>query len=851
MGHSRSSRSLSVLAFGAAAFLVACLSILDMYLPRPYDGVVLDPDRSELVVRAVVPGAGAAAAGIEAGDRIAGIGREVVRTRSDAAQAIGRHRIGERLAYLIDRGDRLFEADVQLGPSRLGTPSYLYYCFLGFLFFLIGLFVLMQRPESSQRAPSQVFFALCTLFLLFLVCRLRPASYSWVDSVVLTTGSLSLLVLPAAFLHFFLVFPRRLRLALVSPAEPWEGSGGRLLAGFETFVNSSPNFFRLLYFLPPFFYVATLVVGEVFSVRIRLVSGAPISSWVLMGDYLVLGLLALLGSMLQAQEGRERRQIATVFIGTVVGVTPFLLLGVVFPSLLRTDRYLSWGVVPLILVPLTFAYAIVRFRFFDIRVIVRRSVLYTLATALVAGIYGVGIGTFNLVFRGSPVGSSPYFTLLLVLAVIAVFDPLRRRLQEPVDRFFFREVYDARRAVEEVSAAVVREFSLERLEGLLATRLSEIMHLEWAALYGRDGAKLVSQTARPPLPSELAAETLVIRELARHDEPVRPAVLEPLKALDSRSRVALAQFAEAGARLFVPLRTREQLHAILALGPKRSDQEYGRDDLQLIRTLANQGAVALENARLLRERTRQVELEKELEIARRVQFSLIPSFLPAPAGWQVSARCVPARQVGGDFYDAIAGGGDGDMALVVGDVSGKSVAGAMLMVAAREVLQTAALGGVSPEVLLQVANQRLYTPRHHLFVALAYLLLQSGGTGRYALAGQPAPLCRRADGAVWELPAPGRRLPVGALKDVRWDVLPLRVHVGDLLLLYSDGVTDARNPEGEFFGEERLHDVLARADGDTASVVDEVMAAVEAFTAGGEPYDDITLMAVRWTGEAG
>ncbi|HUK12530.1 MAG TPA: SpoIIE family protein phosphatase [Thermoanaerobaculaceae bacterium] len=848
MGAERSSKLVSVLAFGAAAFLIACLSILDMYLPRPYDGVILDPDRSELVVRAVAPGSGAATAGIQPGDRIAGIGRQVVRTPPEAAQAISRHRIGERVPYLLERNGSLFETDVELGPSRLGDPYYLYYCGSGFLFFLIGLFVLLQRPDSSQGAPGRVFFALCTLFLLFLVCRLRPASYSWIDGVVLNTGTLSLLVLPAAFLHFFLVFPRRLRLAVVNPAEPMEGSGGRLLRAAESFVNESPNFFRLLYLLPPLFFVVTLALGELFSVRLRLVSGAPISSWVLMGDYLVLGLLALLGSMLQAEEGRERRQIATVFIGTVVGVTPFLLLGVVFPSLLRTDRYLFWGVVPLALVPLTFAYAIVRFQFFDIRVIVRRSLLYTVATALVAGIYGVSIAAFNLLFRGSSVGSSPYFTLLLVLAVIAVFDPLRRRLQEPVDRFFFREVYDARRAIEEVSDAVVREFSLERLEALLATRLSEIMHLEWAALYCREGARLTSQSAVPPLPREFSADLLLTKELARQDEPVRPGLLEPLKALDPRSRRVLEQLTQAGARLLVPLRSREQLHAILALGPKRSEEEFGRDDLQLVRTLANQGAVALENARLLRERTHQMELEKELEIARRVQFSLIPAHLPAPPGWQVAARCVPARQVGGDFYDALDGHGDGDVALVVGDVSGKSVAGAMLMVAAREVLHTAALGGATPEQLFQVANQRLYTPRHRLFVALTYLLLEPSGAGRYALAGQPAPLLRRRDGGVIEMPAPQHRLPIGALKDVRWDVLPLRVEPGDLLLLYSDGVTDARDPGGRFFGEERLAQVLAGANGDAASVIAEVMGAVEAFTAGGEPYDDITMVAVRWMG---
>jgi serine phosphatase RsbU (regulator of sigma subunit) len=844
MKHARSPGLVSVLTFGVAAFLVACLSILDMFLPRPNDGVILDPDRAGVIVRSLAEGSGARAAGVQPGDRIAGVGREVVRSASEIEQVLQRHSIGERVPYLLEREGRLVEVMVQLGPRQLGTASYLYYCCLGFLFFFIGLYVLLHKPEESQGSPSNVFFTLCTLFLLFLVCRLRPASYSWVDAVVLTTGALSLLVLPAAFLHFFLVFPRRLKLTLVGPTENWEGSGGRLLHTVERFVNESPSFFRLLYLLPPSFYVITLLLGSLFSFQIRLISGAPISSWVLMGDYLVLGLLALLGSLLRAQEGRERRQIATVFIGTVVGITPFLVLGVMVPSLLRTDRYIFWGVVPLILVPLTFAYAIVRFHFFEIKVIVRKSLLYTLATAVVAGIYGLGIAASTLVFSGS----SPYFPLLLALAILAIFDPLRRRLQGPVDRFFFREVYDARHAVEEVSAAVVREFSIEGLEALLATRLSEIMHLEWAALYYPEGKHLVSRTAPEGVDKELPARLLLVEELARQDEPVRPAMLEPIKTLQPESRRILERFAAAGLRLLVPLRTRGQLHAILALGPKRSEEEFGSDDLQLVRTLANQGAVALENARLLRDRTHQVELEKELEIARRVQFSLIPRHLPSPPGWEVAARCVPARQVGGDFYDALHGG-DGAVALVVGDVSGKSVAGAMLMVAAREVLHTAALGGASPEQLLEIANQRLYTPQHRLFVALTYLLLRPEGMGLYALAGQPTPLLRRACGDVQELPGPLHRLPVGALKGVHWDVLPLSIDPGDTLLLYSDGVTDARNPVGEAFGDDRLHAVLARTDGDPRVAVDEVLKSLEAFAAGSEPYDDITLMAVRWVGE--
>jgi serine phosphatase RsbU (regulator of sigma subunit) len=848
MGRGASSGLFSVLAFGVVAFLVACLSILDMFLPRPYDGVVLDVDRADLTVAAVLPGSGAQAAGIRPGDKIDGVGREIVRHPRDVARVLQSGQIGAVVPYLIERDGKVLELNVRLGPRRLGTPLYLYACFLGLFFFVIGLYVLLRRPDLRPGAPAPVFFVLCTLFMVFLVCRLRPASYSWIDGVVLTTGTLSLLALPAAFLHFFLVFPRKVSLRLTP--ETSDGEARPAFLAVERFVNDSPRFFTVLYLLPPILYAAVLVAGSLLGVHITLVSGAPLPSWVLMGDYMVLGLLALLFSLLRAEEGRERRQIATVFGGTVLGITPFLVLGVVLPSLFRTDRYVLLGVVPLILVPLTFAYAIVRFQSFDIRVIVRRSLLYTVTTAVVAGVYGISIAGFNFVLRDASLGRSPYYPLLLALAIVALFDPLRQRLQGPVNRFFFREAYDARKALEDVSDALAREFSLDRLDTMLTTRLAEIMRLEWAALYVRDGDRLTSRTAVPPLPTAIRADLLVVGELAREAGPVRLATLEPLKVLDPASREFLDRIAARKTRLLAPLRTRAALHGMLLLGGKLSEEEFNRDDLQLIRTLANQGAVGLENSRLLAEKTRQAELEKELEIARRVQFSLIPERLPNPPGWKVAARCQPAQRVGGDFYDALPGvTGDGT-AFVVGDVSGKSVSGAMLMVAAREVLHTASMGGLPPEELLQMANQRLYKPQPRLFVALAYVLLSTRGRVRYALAGQPPPIVRRLNGTLEELSLPHHRLPLGALQGGRWDLRTAELAAGELIVIYSDGVTEARNAAGDVFGEERLLSVLKAEGGDPEDLLDRLLEAVGLFVGGAEPYDDVTVIAARCIGDA-
>ncbi len=837
---------LPILAAGVAAFLIACLSLLDMFLPRPYDGVVVDPNRGDLVIQSVQPGSGAAQAGLAPGDRIVGLARQIVRSQAEAARALQQQRIGERVAYLVERHGQLFEREVLLGPRRLGTGLYGYACFAGFLFFFLGLFVFLQQPRGSQVSAAKVFFILATLFMLFLVCRLRPASYSWVDHVVITTGNLSLLALPAAFLHFFLVFPRRFTISLGHADE--RAPAAPSLAALERFLNS-PRLIAFIYGLPPLLYGGSLAAGTLLGVRVRLVSGAPLPSWVLMGDYLILGLLALFTSMLRAGEGRERRQLATLFAGTVVGVTPFLVLGVGFPSLLRDDRFLLLGVMPMVIVPLTFGYAIVRFQFFNIRVIVRRSLLYTLTTAVVAVAYAVGIAVFNLLFRDASLGRSPYYPVVLALAILALFDPLRRRLQEPVDRFFFREAYDARRAIEEMADSVVREITVERVEEILTVRLAQVMHLEWAALFTQEGEQLFSRSPLAERIGPIRRDLVVVDEVARRNGPQRLVQLETVKPLEERSAHLVQALAAVGTRLLVPLAARGSLYGLLLLGGKRSEAEFQQEDLQLVRTLANQAAVALENAELLKERTRQAALEKELEIARRVQFSLIPETLTLPPGWEVAAHCQPAHQVGGDFYDVLPGPQPGSSALVLGDVSGKSVAGALRMVAAREILHTAALTGASPEEVLATANRRLYNPQPRLFVSLAYLLVNGHGGVRFALAGQPSPLLRRPSGEVIELAAPRHRLPLGALREGEWDLCEVTLEVGDVLLFYSDGLTDARGRSGEPFGEERLMQLLAASAGSAVTTVARLRAALASYTAGAEAWDDITVVAVRYSGE--
>src|SRR5262249_17232677 len=159
------------------------------------------------------------------------------------------HRAGEPVDYLVRRGERDVELRVVLSPFHLGSYSYLYYVLLGALFFVLGVFVVSRRPDDPA---VQVFYVLSTLFMLFFVCRLRPSSYYWIDYFVQVAGTLALFLLPAVFLHFFLLFPSKKTFHFA------DGSRSRALAAFQGFLNGSPLFFTLLYTFPPVLYAAQM-----------------------------------------------------------------------------------------------------------------------------------------------------------------------------------------------------------------------------------------------------------------------------------------------------------------------------------------------------------------------------------------------------------------------------------------------------------------------------------------------------------------------------------------------------------------------------------------------------------------
>jgi serine phosphatase RsbU (regulator of sigma subunit) len=349
--------------------------------------------------------------------------------------------------------------------------------------------------------------------------------------------------------------------------------------------------------------------------------------------------------------------------------------------------------------------------------------------------------------------------------------------------------------------------------------------------------------ARHGLPDEvgrLVDEATGVVARLRADDPIQGVCADLLGSVDGGL---------FGSGLVAVVRTARGPHGSILLGRRRERRPFDDADRRLLAAVASQTAIALERGALQEEIIRRRQVDDELAVGRRIQRSLMPRRFPDLPGWEIAAAYDAAREVGGDLYDAFLIRNRPDLlGFVVADVTGKGIAAAILMADARALIHAAADHAADPAETLDRVNRILVSERASgLFLTAAHGRIDTV-SGRLALAsaGHEPVLLLAPDGRVSALEPPGRLLGMVALLDATPVEVP--IDPGTAIVAYTDGVTEARSPDGAFYGEDRLLALLGRLGGRSAAeIVDTVVSDVRTFRAGAEPSDDLTILVIRRT----
>jgi len=725
---------------GLIALLLAFLSLYDLSRVQIYDGITPAITGKGVLVQSVTPDSPAQRAGIRPGDLLLGVAHELVKQPFPIPELL---RNGKKsgIPYLLQRGEDTLTVSVSLEQKRAITPFHIFAGLLMILFFLIGLIVLLNYPVRSE---SRFFYYLTMALMLLFTCFLRPHSYSLSHLIIRSVGQLGYVLLPAFFLHFFLIYP------IKNPIQKkWH---------FHIW---------LLYAIP----VTLLVISTVHTYMTEM----PINfdwPWALYLAYSGATLAVLFFSTKRAAQSSEKHGLLRIYS---LGMLPFVLVGIPMGIVRNHADIASILSAPMVLIPVYLSYRIYRFGFFNIRILLKKSLLYSFILLIASVLYAILLFLINTMLSDYNLTDPYLYSMGLAVAIVFLFNPLHSFLQAQLEDVFLekekRRQLDVTARAEQMLTVKNREELNSRVMALLTEIISDsfavLVHTENNCFCDIESNRLVTLSDQPGKSRFFLLENTLESEFY--------------------------PFYQKGFRIGFPFRKAGQIRAFVLARSVLFEEE-----LEIVRRILLHFVTAHENERLLARLSQQIELERDIKIAGFIQKSLIPSVHPDNAMFRVYGVSVPSKVIGGDFFDYFSVSGSNRTGILIGDVAGKSIPAALMMVAAKETISSQVTSLNMPEEIMSTASELLVQKSSaNMFVAACYCCINIKER-RIAVvnAGMPSPYLVR-DGNVSQIPRQTPRFPLGLVKGVQYKQHDMELKGGDRIIMLSDGFTEALDFEIE------------------------------------------------------
>lgn len=802
------------------------------------DGASWQTASGGLVPKSMDAGGPAEKAGLLATDTLLSANGVSVSTAAGLQEVIDQTPKGARAIYTVRRRDGLVKLEV---PVQRNTSEMVWHWLLklaGFLYIFLALLVFIKKPQLK----------LAQLFLFF------ASSAGW----LLAVGFVDYSHLSRPLYLFFFVWLRFNIFFIMVLALDFV----RRLLFFSPLRQPSPALTALTYLPALVGFTLSMLPLVLYLTHVRTAIEWPTGVfWTKIRDllipltyaiYLVWFVTEMTMRGAKKQEVTSPRQGEWLQWGVGLPMSLYVVFGILIRSFINLPL-LDWSQFFLLPPPFVFAYLILKERMMDIGVVIKRSAIYAILSALLIGTFVLLVLAASelVVFMTGQESKLAIFAAALITALVG--NLYRQKTQDYLDRKFFKDRHNYQKSLLEFSKDLSRLEEVEPLLAKVSCEFAGALHLSNCLPFIYDQKTDAYVMVAPYcledqllLKIRYSASTFGLTTLLVQQK--RPLEFYDLETNSLFAHLPVAEkvaLKKTDTALAVPLLVKEKLVGMLLLGNKKSGDYFSPEDLDFFATLSAPLAVAVENARLYKEELEKHEMEKELDVARQIQEKLVSQDLPKFPGIDLSATYVPSKQVSGDIYLIVPMDGH-RLVLAVGDVSGKGVPAALLMATVRASLMTMVEEKLPPHQIVSRLNRLVFenTDSRH-FVTFFFGLYDSASRKlSYVNAGHNPPVYFSPNGNCRELHEGG--LFLGMFSENRYEAGQLILEPGAPIILYTDGVTEAENHSEEQFGVQRLTDLVqAHRQLPAEELSEKILNGLRQFCDGRELGDDVSLVILK------
>jgi serine phosphatase RsbU (regulator of sigma subunit) len=787
-----------------------------------------------IYIQDIKPGGVVDVAGIKNGDILLKMNGEPIRDTYTAQQILNKLDYGQYAEYTIKRDGKILTKNVFV-KKLIHYPN-LYFAIFYVVWLMVGYLVIISNPYGVL----QILFYLIGVF-----GTIYSTKGAFLDNYMFLNPKIEVPVLyyypiilascfaAGTFVHFFLHFPHKSKI---------------LKYKYSTYI-------LYLFFTIPGIW-AIIRTNQMLNDHTT-ISTFPHPEFLMTFVNifaLMYGFVSLVASVFfyrKKKEGTPLKWLAGVYLfglGSVIAIF-FLAPNNALIFYNHPEFYII--LLTLTLIPIAFAVAIFKYQLMDVSIVVKNTILYGSVSLSIAVIYFLSIYGF-----GQGVGTifgEEYKNFVAVLSFVIfalVFQKTKDKFQDFITKRFFPDQYFNNQILLNYGEELVNIVGLENILKSVKDMFRDLIIVRKMSIYLANGDKfqLAEDFGNVEILETLNTniQDFEIKYTLYLDEGKKKIIhKESFEVFDREDRTFLRK---EGYNLILPLKVNRRLIGFLALGEKYNGNPYAERDLESLSSVASQIAVSVENARLYKAETKKAQLERDNDLAKQIQESLLPGSFPINDNIEIFGKMTPASHIGGDYFDIIKVS-DSRFFIVIGDVSGKGLPASLHMTRVQAMLSMLCSDNRTPSEILKELNRKIYDSLgKNWFITMTLIGLDTKlNCLRVCRAGH-TPVLIAKDGSADYLQPKG--LAVGLdrgdlfdlhLEEVRLDLVP-----GTSILLFSDGITEMMNSKNELFGDDRLKEIFAaNNDLTTEEQYNIITKELIDFRGDREPYDDETALIIK------